>query len=393
MSSPFKAAIVGCGDIAHHHVRGYQLAGVEVVAVVDPLEVARAQYQQEYGIAQGFATVEEMLERAKPDLVSVCTWHLLHPGPTMAAAAAGVKGIICEKPMAVGLGLADQMIEACEKNGTKLVISHQRRFTPGWEKARELVQGGAIGQLQRADAKVVAGLLNCGTHAVDGMRFVMGDPQAEWVMGSVERQSERFERDTPIEDGCMGLVHMADGTEIFMQCDLDTQDASCARFMFRGTEGMVETTENWTRLFNAETKGWQEVDLGVAQEKIDTIGGKANGRQTKDLIAWIEGADGHRCAGRNARATVEILMALLESARKNQVVRLPLQEKGYPLELMMAEGLLEPTQKGPYDIRGYLQREGVDEERYAELRAQGMSHHPIMRKLHEENVENVAKGQ
>jgi hypothetical protein len=78
------------------------------------------------------------------------------------------------------------------------------------------------------------------------------------------------------------------------------------------------------------------------------------------------------------------MMALLESARRHQVIRMPLEEKGYPLELMLEEGLLEPTEKGPYDIRGFLKREGVDELRYAELRAEGMSHHPIMRKLHDE---------
>jgi predicted dehydrogenase len=384
MSKTYTAAIVGCGDIAHYHLRGYQLAGVDVVAVADPLEVARAQFQKEYSIAQGFASVEELLAETVPDIVSVCTWHLLHPAPTIAAAKAGVKAVICEKPMAVGLGPADEMIAACEESGTKLVISHQRRFTPGWEKARELVQGGAIGEVVRVDSKVMAGLLNCGTHAIDGVRFVLDDPEVEWVMGAVERQSERFERDTPIEDGAMALVQMAGGIQLSFQSDLDSKDATPGHFVFRGTEGMVETTESWTRLFNAETGGWQEQDVGVERDKVDVIGGMANARQTKELIAWLEGGPEHRGSGRRARATVEIMMALLESARKNKVVRMPLQEKGYPLELMMAEGLLEATQKGPYDIRGYLQREGVDEGRYAELRAQGMSHHPIMRKLHEE---------
>jgi UDP-N-acetyl-2-amino-2-deoxyglucuronate dehydrogenase len=384
MSKTYTAAIVGCGDIAHYHLRGYQLAGVDVVAVADPLEVARAQFQKEYNIAQGFASVEELLAETVPDIVSVCTWHLLHPAPTIAAAKAGVKAVICEKPMAVGLGPADEMIAACEESGTKLVISHQRRFTPGWEKARELVQGGAIGEVVRVDSKVMAGLLNCGTHAIDGVRFVLDDPEVEWVMGAVERQSERFERDTPIEDGAMALVQMAGGIQLSFQSDLDSKDATPGHFAFRGTEGMVETTESWTRLFNAETGGWQEQDVGVERDKVDVIGGMANARQTKELIAWLEGGPEHRGSGRRARATVEIMMALLESARKNKVVRMPLQEKGYPLELMMAEGLLEATQKGPYDIRGYLQREGVDEGRYAELRAQGMSHHPIMRKLHEE---------
>ena len=94
MRQNYTAAIVGCG---------YQLAGVEIVGVVDPLEVARAQYREEYGIERDFASVEEMLAEVAPDLVSVCTWHLLHPAPTIAAARAGVKGVICEKPMAVGL--------------------------------------------------------------------------------------------------------------------------------------------------------------------------------------------------------------------------------------------------------------------------------------------------
>jgi predicted dehydrogenase len=387
MSKKYTAAIVGCGDIAHHHVKGYQLAGVEIVAVTDPLEVAREQYQAEYGIARGFATVEEMLEEVKPNLISVCTWHLLHPGPTIAAARAGVKGVICEKPMAVGMGLADEMVAACDESGTKLVISHQRRVKPGWERARELVQGGAIGQVMQADSKVNAGLLNCGTHAIDGVRFILGDPETQWVMGAVERQSERFERDTPIEDGCMALVHMAGGIQLFIQSDLDSHGASPGHFFFRGTEGMVETTETATQLFNGGTGGWQEQDLGVASDKIDVIGGRANERQTRELIAWIEGGPEHRGAGRNARNTVEVIMALLQSARQHQVVRFPLQEKGYPLELMVDEGKLQPTKKGRYDIRGYLNREGVDEAGYAKLRATGMGHHQIMKTLSEDNKE------
>jgi hypothetical protein len=80
-------------------------------------------------------------------------------------------------------------------------------------------------------------------------------------------------------------------------------------------------------------------------------------------------------------------MALLQSARQHEVVRFPLQEKGYPLELMVDEGKLQPTQKGRYDIRGYLNREGVDEEAYAKLRATGMGHHQIMKTLSENNKE------
>ena len=85
MSAKYTAAIVGCGSIAHAHMEGYNLVDeVEVVAVADPVPGARRQYMDEYGIPQEYDTVEEMLGQAKPDIVSVCTWHLLHPAPTIA---------------------------------------------------------------------------------------------------------------------------------------------------------------------------------------------------------------------------------------------------------------------------------------------------------------------
>ena len=382
MPKTYTAAIVGCGSIGHAHAEGYQIAGVELVAIADPQPVARQQYMHEYGALQEFATVEEMLQKAQPDLVSVCTWHLLHPAPTIAAAAAGIKGVICEKPMAIGMAAANSMVEACDASGTKLVISHQRRFTRGWERSRELVQEGAIGKPIMVDNKVGQGLMNWGTHTIDGARFVLGDPRPTWVMGAVERRTDRFERDTPIEDSCMGLVQFDDGSQMTIQSDLNMEDAGAGSFRIRGSEGMISVSEARVSLFNGETSGWQEIDLG--DDEIAAIGGYTNAAQVRELSAWIEGGPEHRGSGHQARVTVEIMMALYESARQHQVIHLPMQEKDYPLELMIAEGTLPLAEEGRYDIRGFLSWEGVDPERFNELREQGLGHHAIMRQLHEE---------
>jgi UDP-N-acetyl-2-amino-2-deoxyglucuronate dehydrogenase len=382
MAKTYTAAIVGCGSIGHAHAEGYQIAGVELVAIADPQPVARQQYVHEYGALQEFATVEEMLQKAQPDLVSVCTWHLLHPAPTIAAATARVEGVICEKPMAIGMAAANSMVEVCDTSGTKLVISHQRRFTRGWERARELVQEGAIGKSIMVDNKVGHGLMNWGTHTIDGARFVLGDPKPTWVMGAVERRTDRFERDTPIEDSCMGLVQFDDGSQMTIQSDLNMEDADAGSFRIRGSEGMISVSEARVSLFNGETSGWHEIDLG--DEEIAGIGGNTNAAQVRELIAWIEGGPEHRGSGHQARVTVEIMMALYESARQHQVIHLPMQEKAYPLELMIAEGTLPLAEQGRYDIRGFLSWEGVDPERFSELREQGLGHHAIMRQLHEE---------
>lgn len=386
MSKTYKVAIVGCGGIGHAHMDGYgRLDNVEVVAAVDPNESARSIYLGHYDIPKGYATIEEMLENESPDIVSVCTWHLLHPAPTIAAAKAGVPGVICEKPMAIGMAAADSMVEACEESGTKLVISHQRRFTPGWERARELVAEGAIGEPVFVKNRVAEGLANWGTHSIDGSRFALGDPMPDWVMGSVERKTDRYERDTPIEDACVGLVHFETGVELLVESDLEREGAGAGFYQIQGTEGMLDVKETTLRLFNATSNGWHDVDLGL-EDGQKAIGGETNAAQVRELIAWLEGGPEHRGSGRQARVTVEIMMAVYESARRHSRVTFPLQEKSYPLERMLEEGTLPVEVAGRYDIRGFLSREGIDEARYAELWAEGKAHHGIMRQLDAERT-------
>ena len=385
----YTAAVVGCGSIGNAHMEGYNLVDdVEVIAVADPIAAARKTYMDEYGIAQEFETVEEMMEKAKPDIVSVCTWHLLHPGPTVAAAKGGAKAVICEKPMAIGMAPADQMVDGCQEHGAKLVISHQRRFTPGWEKAKAMLEEGAIGTPVFVTNKVAEGLTNWGTHSIDGSRFVLGDPKAEWVMGAVERRTDRYERDTLVEDACMGLVHFDNGIQLFIQSDLMREGATAGSFEIRGSEGFLNVSETKVKVMNATSNGWQDVDLGLSKDD-KAIGGNTNAAQVRELISWIEGAaDHHRNAGTIARDTVEIMMALYESARQNHIVRLPMNEKGYPLELMVSEGKLPIEVEGRYDIRGFLKRENIDEAKYKNLWDEGMGHHQIMRTLHEEMQQN-----
>ena len=80
-------------------------------------------------------------------------------------------------------------------------------------------------------------------------------------------------------------------------------------------------------------------------------------------------------------------MAAYESARRRRMIKLPLEERGYPLALMIEDGSLVPGGAGPYDIRSYLRRESVDEARYTALRAEGLGHHQIMRQLATEQPE------
>ena len=182
----------------------------------------------------------------------------------------------------------------------------------------------------------------------------------------------------------MGLVHFEGGLQLFIQSDLMREGAGAGYFEIRGSEGYMEVREGQVRLMNASTGGWDDVDLGLP-EGFKAIGSHTNAGQVRELLQVLEGgAEKHRNAGTTARDTVEVMMALYESARRNKVVHLPLAEKGYPLELMVEEGGLPVEIEGRYDIRDFLQRDGIDEQRYAQLRAEGLGHHQIMKQLHEE---------
>lgn len=368
MSATYRAGIIGAGQIGRQHAMGYRgVESVELVAVTEPNDRVRAAVQQEFSIPRAYKDFREMLDREHLDLVSVCTWHLLHEPQTIAAAEYRPKGIICEKPMTVGLASADRMIAACEDRGVKLAIGHQRRFFHSWTKVQELIRDGVIGTPAMVTAKSGEGLLNCGTHVVDAMRYLLGDPETEWVMAAVERKTDRYEREVRIEDCCMGLIRFKTGAQALIQSDL-TPEWSVDAYQVRGTDGVLETDSKSVRYVNGQTQGWVEIDTGYDDAWV---------LQAQEMVSWIEGKTGHRGEARQARQTVEIMMAIYQSARDHEVVRMPMQEQEYPMDLMFTEGKIPVIESGAYDIRAFLAMEPEDRAAYNEMRRQGMRHRDI----------------
>jgi hypothetical protein len=129
-SAPYRVGILGLGGISRAHLRGYRAPEngqrVEIVAGADVSAPARERFAQDAGVERTYADYHELLERERPDVVSICTWPPLHAEMVTAACAAGVRGIVCEKPMAIDLASCDRMIAAAAQAGTVLVIGHQR---------------------------------------------------------------------------------------------------------------------------------------------------------------------------------------------------------------------------------------------------------------------------
>ena len=191
-TQPYRAAIVGCGRKAatlddedrcrvnysippDTHAGAYRaMPNVRLVAAADPNEAKRRLMRERWGVDAVYADYREMLARERPDLVSVTTRTPHHGEVTIAAATAGVKGVLCEKAMATSLHEADAMIEACRRSGTKLMINHTRRWHPTYMTAARLLEDGTIGALRCIVGICPGPLVHNGTHLFDLMRYFGG---------------------------------------------------------------------------------------------------------------------------------------------------------------------------------------------------------------------------
>lgn len=343
MSKVYKVGIIGCGGMGRSHARAYaKKEATTVVAAMDIDEAAAKRLGEEFSIPRIYTDRDEMLEKEELDIVSIPTWQIARAEVTAAVANAGVKAIIGEKPMADSLGGADAMIEACEKNGVKLAIGHQRRFSPAANEIKRLVADGAIGKptLLHHAAKRRAGLLNTGTHAIDGWRYMLSDPETLWVIGQTSRTTDRWERRGRCEDLCMGLVCFEGGTRGIYEGDLP--EAKVTMPTITGTEGKIKSGKDGTILLqNDKSAGWKE----ITPSPVETD-------QYQELIDWMEGKiPDHRGNGRQARYTLEIMLAFYESLRIKNVVTMPMENKESPLDIMVEDGTLPVLEKGRYDIR------------------------------------------
>jgi predicted dehydrogenase len=322
------------------HARAWsQKSRAKVIAAMDVDPGSAEKLATEYGAA-AYSDYRTMFDREKPDIVSVTTWQSVRAEVTLAAAAAGVRGILGEKPMSASLGEADDMIAACDRHGVKLAVGHQRRFDAQNVEGRRLIADGAIGQPSAMLRRDGEGLLNRGTHEIDEMRYLLGDPAPLWLIGQVNRRTDRWERRVRCEDRCSAMICFEGGIRGTYESDLP--QPGLRGDVVYGSDGMLKRgPEGTLLLLNEKRAGWQT----IVPPRVGTD-------QYQEFIDWLDGkVETHRSEGQHGRVTMEILMAIYESLRIQDVVVFPMKTRENPLDLLVESGRLPVQVPGRYDIR------------------------------------------
>ena len=353
MSLPrYRAAVIGCGKMSRGHSHAYANSpNVDLIAAADVFEGPRSAFTQEFGIGNTYADPAEMLDREKPDLVSVCTWPPLHTELAIAAISSGAKGVWCEKPMAVHLEDARKMVDAASTAGATLVINHQRRYMARYNIAIDLIHRGKIGTVTQITGICGGDTLTDGTHLIDMTRYLNGDATIDKVfgaidmtpmgdvnpdgMGTIEFNKTRTRYGHHVETGALALLFFANGVRGHLEMG-SLSRGGYQRFIVDGTEGRIDISgdqpfADGSSLHIRSKSGETEILPAIAQESPMEAALAA-------MLESIEHGTPHPMSGESALADTEIITAIYESARQRKTIPLPVTVDRSPLETMLEQG-------------------------------------------------------
>ena len=349
-----SGAIVGCGRMGLRHADAMRDSGeFEMVAACDvDLEKARAISPNAFG------DVQEMMSAARPDVVCIATAGVTHAELTVRVAAARPqrtvrpRGICCEKPMAVDLGEARRMVDACRENNVALIVNHQRRLSAPLRAMRRLIEEGAVGDVYLIRASCPGDVLGDGTHAVDSVRWLAGDADVRWVLGQVYRDgpdesqprsmttkpSGGYRYGYPIETGAVGVFEFTSGVRAELYCGaVRLPGRAYQDYEVFGTKGRLwragDSAEPPLVIQDGADGGWRPVNVGAAGGQFDPMV-----ESYRLLARTIREFAPHPLSGDSALKGHEVLMAIHESARTNARIELPLKQGEFPLQLMIDAG-------------------------------------------------------
>ena len=179
------AVVGGAGQWGRRYLHAYvQNPECEVIALVDTARERRDAFAVHYGVGTTCDTVEELLSREVPDIVSAVVPVAANPGAVSACAEAGVRVVSCEKPIAVELSQSDEMLRICGERGT--VFSCGSVYS-GWARLSETVDWLRQGHLGRLTGAALPGGLgqeaSGGGCAILTLLRLLSGAEVEWVEG------------------------------------------------------------------------------------------------------------------------------------------------------------------------------------------------------------------
>lgn len=342
--------IIGCGMISNFHARAIRDAGGKVVACFDKVQAAAERLAGETA-CRAYSDLDAMLANPKVEVVTIGTPSGAHLEPAVAAARAG-KHVIVEKPLEITLKRCDKIIEECEKAGVICSTVFPSRFHEASQELKKALDQERFGKLTVGDSFVKwyrtqqyydsgawrgtweldggGALMNQAIHSVDLLTWLMG-PVVEVRAMTDLLAHERI----AVEDVAVATVKFASGALGVIEASTAIYPGYLKRIEIHGTcASAVIEEEDFVKWDFAKPKPYDKAiqermanrhSGGGGAADPAAIGHHGHTRQFKDVLKAIKKGGKPLIDGHEGRRSVEIILAIYQSAETGKAVRLPLK--------------------------------------------------------------------
>lgn len=271
-----KVGIIGAGGMLKYHAAGFRKAGAEIIAVADAAPGAAARAAESMGIAHAFESVDAMLATPGLDAVSVIVPNKFH-APLAIQCLNGGKHVFCEKPPALSAAQVEEMIDAADKAGKKLMFNFNNRARPESQAMVSYVKDGTVGKINSAQAKWIrrTGIPGFGgwfttkelsgggpvidlLHMIDLALYFMGYPEPAHVLANT---FDTFITDKGFK-GPWGIPDRADG--------VNNVEAAAHGFVTFKTGQVLTLQVSWAEMIKREEVSvvFQGISAGGKVERL-----------------------------------------------------------------------------------------------------------------------------
>lgn len=341
-----KVAILGAGFISEIHLESYHrfIPEAEVVAIYARKAEKAKEFAAKHHIEKWYSDVDAIINESGCEIVDICLPNYLHADACIKAAKAG-KHIIIEKPLAVTLEEADEMIDACKKAGVILMYAEELCFAPKYERVRHLVKEGAVGEVYMLkqsekhsgphtdwfyDVNLAGGgvLMDMGCHAMEWFRWMLGNAKPISVYASMSTVLHK-ER-TKGEDNSIVIIEFENGVTAVAENSWAKHGGMDDRSEVHGTGGVI-----YADLFMGNSAiSYSKHGYGYAMEKADTTVGwsftvfeevfnQGYPHELKHFVDCVRNNKEPLVTGEDGRVVLEILYAAYASAGQGKKIMLP----------------------------------------------------------------------
>lgn len=348
---PMKYALIGCGRISTNHIKAALNNELEIVAVCDIVPDHMQEVLEKHGLENDssiarYTDYRKMLEEQDVELVSIATESGSHASIALDVIDRGIP-VVIEKPMAMSIADAEEIIRRADEKGVKVSACHQNRFNVAVQKMRRALEEGRFGRLSHGSIHVRwnrnkayydqapwrgtwaedgGTLMNQCIHGIDLLRWTFGD-EVEEVFGLTRQVQHPY---LEAEDVGMAVVKFRNGAIATIEGTVNVYPKNLEETLYvfgeTGTVKIGGTSTNNIDVWDFADETETDMENKGLKEATSNVYGNGHTSLFRDVIDAIKQDRKpyvDAVAGRNA---LELVLAIYKSMKEGCPVKLPLAD-------------------------------------------------------------------